>query len=69
MKLSDRLRPDVEAAPCVIEEVKKLEKELEAKKVTASEIEIEVIAAVAFQWEKIEILQARVKELEYRSDE
>jgi hypothetical protein len=28
MKLSDRLRPDVEAAPWVIEEVKKLEKEL-----------------------------------------
>lgn len=28
MKLSDRLRPDVEAAPWVIEEVKKLEQEL-----------------------------------------
>lgn len=27
MKLSDRLRPDVEAAPWVIEEVKKLEQE------------------------------------------
>lgn len=28
MKLSDRIRPDVEAAPWVIEEVKKLEQEL-----------------------------------------
>ena len=29
MKLSDRVRPDVEAAPWVIEEIKKLEAELE----------------------------------------
>lgn len=28
MKLSDRIRPDVEAAPWVIEEVKKLEAEV-----------------------------------------
>jgi len=64
MKLSDRLRPDVEAAPWVIAEVKQLEQELEAKDVKSSEFRIEVIAAVAYQWEQIEILQARVKELE-----
>lgn len=29
MKLSDRVRPDVEAAPWVIEEIKKLEAELD----------------------------------------
>jgi len=30
MSLSDRLRPDVEASPWVIKEVKKLEEELDA---------------------------------------
>ena len=30
MSLSDRLRPDVEAAPWVLKEVKKLEEELDA---------------------------------------